>query len=151
MTGEVDMVMAWNGRVSALTKEGAKVAFTYNQGILQSTSLCILGDAPNLATAVRFLNEAVDPVHQANLPLHIDYGPGQPEGLRYRRHQAGARRATAERARERRQAGADVLRLVVVAGGRGGGKALGRLHAEIALAATRRGVHRAFRAIAGSQ
>ena len=55
--GEVDMVMAWNGRVSALTKEGAKVAYTYNQGILQSTSLCILKDAPNLATAVRFLNE----------------------------------------------------------------------------------------------
>ena len=70
--GEVDMVMAWNGRVSALVNEGAKVGFTYNQGVLQSTSLCILKDAPNLATAVRFLNEAVDPVNQANLPLHID-------------------------------------------------------------------------------
>ena len=79
--GEVDMVMAWNGRVSALTKEGAKVGFTYNQGILQSTSLCILKDAPNLATAVRFLNEAVDPVHQANLPLHIDYGPANPKAF----------------------------------------------------------------------
>jgi putative spermidine/putrescine transport system substrate-binding protein len=75
------MVMAWNGRVSALTKEGAKVAFTYNQGVLQSTSLCILKDAPNLATAVRFLNEAVDPVHQANLPLHIDYGPANPKAF----------------------------------------------------------------------
>jgi putative spermidine/putrescine transport system substrate-binding protein len=79
--GEVDMVMAWNGRVSALTKEGAKVAFTYNQGVLQSTSLCILKDAPNLATAVRFLNEAVDPIHQANLPLHIDYGPANPKAF----------------------------------------------------------------------
>jgi len=79
--GEVDMVMAWNGRVSALTKEGAKVAYTYNQGILQSTSLCILKGAPNLATAVRFLNEAVDPVHQANLPLHIDYGPANPKAF----------------------------------------------------------------------
>src|SRR5882724_9238010 len=66
--GEVDMVMAWNGRVSALTKEGAKVAFTYNQGILQSTSLSIL-------------NEAVDPVNQANLPLHIEYGPGNPKAF----------------------------------------------------------------------
>src|SRR5215207_122138 len=71
--GEVDMVMAWNGRVSALTKEGAKVAFTYNQGVLQSTSLCILKDAPNLATAVRFLNEAFDtgvikPERVAQLP-----------------------------------------------------------------------------------
>ena len=76
--GEVDMVMAWNGRVSALTKEGAKVAYTYNQGILQSTSLCILKGAPNRATAIKFVNEAVDPVLQANLPLHIDYGPANP-------------------------------------------------------------------------
>ena len=79
--GEVDMVMAWNGRVSALINDGAKVGFTYNQGILQSTSLCILKGAPNLATAVRFLNEAVDPVNQANLPLHIDYGPANPKAF----------------------------------------------------------------------
>ena len=79
--GEVDMEMAWNGRVSAVAKEGAKVAFTYNQGILQSTSLCILKGAPNLDTAVKFLNEAVDPVHQANLPLNIDYGPGNPKAF----------------------------------------------------------------------
>jgi putative spermidine/putrescine transport system substrate-binding protein len=79
--GEVDMEMAWNGRVSALSSEGAKVAFTYNQGILQSTSLCILKNAPNLATAISFLNEAVDPVNQANLPLHIDYGPANPKAF----------------------------------------------------------------------
>lgn len=79
--GEVDMLMAWNGRISALAKEGAKVAHTYNQGILQSTSLCIVKGAPNLATAVKFLNEAVDPVHQANLPLHIDYGPANPKAF----------------------------------------------------------------------
>jgi putative spermidine/putrescine transport system substrate-binding protein len=79
--GEVDMVMAWNGRVSALAGEGAKVGFTYNQGILQNTSLCILKDAPNLPAAVRFLNEAVDPVNQANLPLHIDYGPANPKAF----------------------------------------------------------------------
>jgi putative spermidine/putrescine transport system substrate-binding protein len=79
--GEVDMVMAWNGRVSALSNEGAKVAFTYNQGILQSTSLCILKGAPNLPTSISFLNEAVDPVNQANLPLHIDYGPANPRAF----------------------------------------------------------------------
>ncbi len=77
--GEVDMIMAWNGRISAIIKEGAKVAYTYNQGILQSTSLCVLKGAPNLPTALKFLNEAVDPVHQANLPLHIDYGPANPK------------------------------------------------------------------------
>ncbi len=79
--GEVDMVMAWNGRVSALTTEGAKVAYTYNQGVLQSTSLCLLKGAPNLPTAISFLNEAVDPVNQANLPLHIDYGPANPKAF----------------------------------------------------------------------
>jgi putative spermidine/putrescine transport system substrate-binding protein len=79
--GEVDMEMAWNGRVSALTSEGAKVAYTYNQGILQSTSLCILKNAPNLATAVKFVNEALAPANQANLPLQIDYGPGNPKAF----------------------------------------------------------------------
>ncbi len=79
--GEVDMEMAWNGRVSALQAEKAKVAFGYNQGILQSTSLCIVKGSPNLKTSVRFLNEAVDPVLQANLPLHIDYGPANPKAF----------------------------------------------------------------------
>jgi putative spermidine/putrescine transport system substrate-binding protein len=79
--GEVDMIMAWNGRVSALIKEGASVAYTYNQGILQNTSLCLLKNAPNLKTAVSFLNEAIAPVNQANLPLHIDYGPGNPKAF----------------------------------------------------------------------
>jgi putative spermidine/putrescine transport system substrate-binding protein len=79
--GEVDLVMAWNGRVSALIKEGAKVAYTYNQGILQSTSLCILKGAPNSAAAIKFVNEAVDPVLQANLPLNIDYGPANPKAF----------------------------------------------------------------------
>ncbi len=79
--GEVDMIMAWNGRVSALIKDGAKVAYTYNQGIMQSTSLCILKGAPNVQTAMKFVNEAVDPVLQANLPLHIDYGPANPKAF----------------------------------------------------------------------
>ena len=48
---------------------------------MQSTSLCILKGAPNLDTAVKFLNEAVDPVHQANLPLHIDDGPANPKAF----------------------------------------------------------------------
>ncbi len=76
--GEVDMIMTWNGRVSALQKDGAKVAYTYNDGILQNTQLCILKNAPNLKTAVTFVNAAIAPEYQANLPLQIDYGPGNP-------------------------------------------------------------------------
>jgi putative spermidine/putrescine transport system substrate-binding protein len=79
--GEVDMVMAWNGRISALTKEGAKVAYTYNQGVLQTTSVCVLKGSPNLATVHKFFNEAYDPEIQANFPLQIDYGPGNPKAF----------------------------------------------------------------------
>lgn len=76
--GEVDMAMAWNGRVAAIMDAGAEVDYTYNQGILQATSLCILKGAPNAKTAVRFVNEAISPKLQANLPLQIPYGPGNP-------------------------------------------------------------------------
>jgi len=76
--GEVDMLMIWNGRVSAVRKDNPDVAFTYNDGLLQNTQLCILKNAPNYATAVKFINEALSPDLQANLPLAIDYGPGNP-------------------------------------------------------------------------
>jgi putative spermidine/putrescine transport system substrate-binding protein len=79
--GEIDMIMAWNGRVSAVKAEGGRVAFTYNQGILQNTSLCVLRNAPNLKTAMAFLNEAIAPANQAGLPLQIDYGPGNPKAF----------------------------------------------------------------------
>lgn len=76
--GEADMVMAWNGRVSAVMKESPDVGFTYNQGILQYTSLCVLKGAPNLPTAMKFIEAAMDPEIQANFPAYIDYGPGNP-------------------------------------------------------------------------
>ena len=120
---------------SAAAKEGAKVAFTYNQGFLQNTSLCILKGAPNLATAVSFLNEAMTP-HSGQFPQHIDYGPANPKPSRPARL-AGKGRANAEFTRQCGKAGADVIRLV----GRGRarrGKALGRLHAEMLLPVTRR-------------
>jgi putative spermidine/putrescine transport system substrate-binding protein len=42
---------------------------------------------------VKFLNEAVSPELQANLPLYIDYGPGNPAAF-------AAGKITAERAKE---------------------------------------------------
>lgn len=76
--GEVDMEMIWNGRASAVQKDNPDIAFTYDDGILQNTQLCIVKNAPNLANAVKFVNAAVSPELQANLPLYIDYGPGNP-------------------------------------------------------------------------
>ncbi|ATF90097.1 ABC transporter substrate-binding protein [Burkholderia gladioli] len=76
--GEVDMEMIWNGRASAVAKDNPDIVFTYEDGILQNTQLCILKNAPNLANAVRFVDAAVSPDLQANLPKYIDYGPGNP-------------------------------------------------------------------------
>lgn len=80
--GEVDMEMAWNGRVTAVAKEGAPIGYTFNEGFLQYTSLCILKGAPNLETAVKFINAAMTPEIQANFPTYIDYGPGNPEAYK---------------------------------------------------------------------
>ncbi|SER49724.1 putative spermidine/putrescine transport system substrate-binding protein [Pseudomonas sp. NFACC02] len=91
--GEVDMLMIWNGRASAVQKSNPDVAFTYNDGLLQNTQLCILKNAPNYAAAVKFVNEALSPDLQANLPLYIDYGPGNPAAF-------GTGKITAERAKE---------------------------------------------------
>lgn len=76
--GEVDMTMAWNGRVTAIKNEGAPVDFTYNEGILQYTSLCVLKNAPNRENAMKFIEAAMSPEIQANFPEYIDYGPGNP-------------------------------------------------------------------------
>ncbi|MDQ0347966.1 ABC transporter substrate-binding protein [Ancylobacter vacuolatus] len=76
--GEIDMEMAWNGRVTAVIKEGAPIGYTFNQGFLQETSLCILKGAPNLDTSYKFLNAAISADIQANFPAYIDYGPGNP-------------------------------------------------------------------------
>jgi putative spermidine/putrescine transport system substrate-binding protein len=76
------MEMIWNGRASAVQKDNPDIAFTYNDGILQNTQLCILKNAPNLPMAIQFVNAAVSPELQANLPLYIDYGPGNPAAFK---------------------------------------------------------------------
>lgn len=90
--GEVDMEMIWNGRAGAVRKENPDIDYTFNDGILQNTQLCILKNAPNLADAVRFVDTAVSPDLQANLPLYIDYGPGNPAA--YKTGKITAKRAS---------------------------------------------------------
>ncbi|WP_118182702.1 ABC transporter substrate-binding protein [Paraburkholderia phosphatilytica] len=80
--GEVDMEMIWNGRASTVAKDNPDIAFTYNDGLLQDTQLCMVKNAPNMADAYRFMNAALSPDLQANLPLYIDYGPGNPAAFK---------------------------------------------------------------------
>ncbi|WP_342653361.1 ABC transporter substrate-binding protein [Pseudomonas sp. F3-2] len=80
--GEVDMIQAWNGRISAVQAAGAPVAFDYNQGVLETNSLCVLKGTPHKDAAMKFVNEAIDAKLQAALPMIIDYGPLNPEAFK---------------------------------------------------------------------
>ena len=80
--GEVDMVMAWNGRITALLKESAKVGYTFNQGILQSTSLCILKGTPNGEWVRKFIAFAAEAKQQAEWCKHLSYGVTNPNALK---------------------------------------------------------------------
>ncbi|MEO0624478.1 MAG: ABC transporter substrate-binding protein [Pseudomonadota bacterium] len=73
--GEVDMTSGWNGRFDNAAKDGAKVAYSFNQALLDYDCFAIPKGAPNKDTAMEFLAEISKPKYQANLPLHITYGP----------------------------------------------------------------------------
>lgn len=73
--GEVDMIIGWNGRFDAARKDGAKVAYTFNQGLLDYDSYAIPKGAPNKDLAMKFLAEISKPQYQAALTKYITYGP----------------------------------------------------------------------------
>jgi putative spermidine/putrescine transport system substrate-binding protein len=73
--GEVDMTTGWNGRFDVAKKDGAKVAYTFNQALLDYDCFAIPKGAPHKDTAMRFLAEISKPEYQANLPKYITYGP----------------------------------------------------------------------------
>jgi putative spermidine/putrescine transport system substrate-binding protein len=73
--GEADMVAIWNGRASAVIKDGAKAALTYNQGLLNADCLVIPKGAKNKELAQKVIALMVSPELQANIPSYIDYGP----------------------------------------------------------------------------
>jgi len=80
--GEVDMIQAWNGRITAVQADGAPVAFDYGNGVLETNSLCVLKGTPHKEAAMKFVNEAISAKLQAALPMIIDYGPLNPEAFK---------------------------------------------------------------------
>jgi putative spermidine/putrescine transport system substrate-binding protein len=73
--GEVDMITGWNGRFDNAKKDGGKVAYTFNQALLDYDCFAIPKGAPNKDTAMKFLAEISKAEYQANLPEYITYGP----------------------------------------------------------------------------
>ena len=73
--GEVDMITGWNGRFDVVAKDGAKVAYTFNQGLLDYDCFAIPKGAPNKDLAMKFLAEISKPQYQAEFTKYITYGP----------------------------------------------------------------------------
>ncbi|WP_371225779.1 ABC transporter substrate-binding protein [Roseovarius sp. 2305UL8-3] len=73
--GEVDMTTGWNGRFDNAKKDGAKVAYSYNQALLDYDCFAIPKGAPNKDVAMEFLNEISKAEYQDDLPKWITYGP----------------------------------------------------------------------------
>ncbi|MGF0537877.1 ABC transporter substrate-binding protein [Agrobacterium sp. ES01] len=73
--GEVDMTTGWNGRFDNAKKDGAKVAYSFNQGLLDYDCFGIPKGAPNKELAMKFLAEISKAKYQDDLPKYITYGP----------------------------------------------------------------------------
>jgi putative spermidine/putrescine transport system substrate-binding protein len=73
--GEVDMVTGWNGRFDVAKKDGAQVAYTFNQALLDYDCYAIAKGAPNKDLAMKFLAEISKPQYQAEFTKYITYGP----------------------------------------------------------------------------
>lgn len=73
--GEVDMTTGWNGRFDNAKKDGAKVAYSFNQALLDYDCFAVPKGAPNRDTAMEFLNEISKAEYQDDLPKYITYGP----------------------------------------------------------------------------
>ena len=73
--GEVDMITGWNGRFDVAAKDGGKVAYTFNQALLDYDCYAIAKGAPNKDLAMKFLAEISKPQYQAEFTKYITYGP----------------------------------------------------------------------------
>lgn len=73
--GAVDMIMGWNGRFDVAKQSGAKVAYTFNQGMLDYDCYVVPKGAPNKDLAMKFVAEISKPQYQAGLTKFITYGP----------------------------------------------------------------------------
>ncbi len=73
--GEVDMTTGWNGRFDVAKADGAKVAYSFEQALLDYDCFAIPKGAPNKDVAMEFLAEISKAEYQANLPKYITYGP----------------------------------------------------------------------------
>lgn len=74
---------AWNGRIAAANEQGAKIGYSWNQGILQYDSWVLLKGAKNVDNAMKFLAFASRAENQAKFVQHILYSPPNARAFDY--------------------------------------------------------------------
>lgn len=73
--GEVDMAAAYNGRIFGAKSQGAPLALSWDQSLLQYDFWVILKDSPNKENAAKFLAYISRSAPQAEFAEAISYGP----------------------------------------------------------------------------
>ena len=74
-SGEASLGMFWNGRVSALQKDGAPVGASWKQNLVMYDMLVVPRGSRNKDAAMKFLSMATSPKAQADFAGRTDYGP----------------------------------------------------------------------------
>lgn len=72
---EVVLGAAWNGRITAAQKQGAKIDVDFGQSILLGDSWVVPKGAPHKDLAMKFISFATSPETQAAFAKNIPYGP----------------------------------------------------------------------------
>ncbi|MER8759794.1 polyamine ABC transporter substrate-binding protein [Mesorhizobium sp. M0976] len=81
--GEVDMASSFNGRIVAAKKEGAPIAMSWDQSLLEYGYWVIAKDSPNKENAAKLLAYMSRPEAQAVFAEAISYGPVNPDAFKF--------------------------------------------------------------------
>ena len=81
--GEVDLSPAWSPRLEIAKKEGAKLDYVWNQGILHSSSFVIPRGARNVDNAMRLIAYSASPRAQARLTEYSLNGPANSKAYEF--------------------------------------------------------------------
>jgi putative spermidine/putrescine transport system substrate-binding protein len=73
--GNATIASAYNGRVSDMQTKGAKIAFSWTDGILSWDHWVVPRGSPNAANAMKFIAFATRADRQAEFATMINYGP----------------------------------------------------------------------------
>lgn len=80
---QVAVTSSWNGRIAAANEQGAKIGYSWKQGVLQYDDWMILKGARNVENASKFIAFASRPQQQAKFAEHILYSPPNSKAFDY--------------------------------------------------------------------